>query len=105
MSREATKRLYDLLEQGFITADAVVDMCMDAMSEDDVRDMLDNNELSERFFEDEDDSDEDDDEEWDAMEPSLVDAEPELEDYASSECPDDCSQCEYTGRCKTEAME
>lgn len=27
----------------------------------------------------------------------------ELKDYASSECPDDCSQCKYTGLCKTEA--
>ena len=74
MSREATKRLYDLLEQGLLTHEAVVDMCMDAMSEDDVRDMLDNNELSERFFEDEEDEN-DDDEEWDEMEPCLEDFE------------------------------
>jgi hypothetical protein len=60
MSREATKRLYDLMEQGLITADEVVDMCTDAMSEDDVAKMLDNNELSERFFEDEDDDFEED---------------------------------------------
>jgi hypothetical protein len=43
-----------MLEQGLITHEAVVDMCMKAMSEDQVDDMLDSNELSERFFEDED---------------------------------------------------
>ena len=70
MSREATKRLYDLLEQGAISHEAVVDMCMDAMSEDDVRDMLDNNELSERFFEDEEDEpDVDEAQEWHDFDP------------------------------------
>ena len=71
MSREATKRLYDLMEQGLITADEVVDMCTDAMSEDDVAKMLDNNELSERFFEDEDDEPDDVDEaqEWADFDP------------------------------------
>lgn len=60
MSREATNRLYDLLEQGFISHEQVVDMCTSYMSEDDVAKMLDNNELSERFFEDEDDDFEED---------------------------------------------
>lgn len=70
MSREATKRLYDLMEQGFITADAVVDMCTSYMSEDDVRDMLDANELSERFFEDEEDEpDIDEAQEWHDFDP------------------------------------
>ena len=71
MSREATKRLYDLMEQGLITAEEVVDMCTDAMSEDDVAKMLDNNELSERFFEDEDDEPDDVDEaqEWADFDP------------------------------------
>jgi hypothetical protein len=53
MSREATKRLLDLLDQGVVTHEAVVEMCLNAMSEADVRDMVDANQLSKRFFEDE----------------------------------------------------
>jgi hypothetical protein len=52
MTRKATKRLYDMLDQGLLSYEAVVDMCTSAMSEDDVADMMDANELSERFFED-----------------------------------------------------
>ena len=50
----ARERLYDLLDQGVITAQQVVDMCMGFMSESEVEDMLDANELSERFEEDDD---------------------------------------------------
>jgi len=48
----ARERLYDLLDQGAITHQQVVDMCMGFMSESEVEDMLDANELSERFEED-----------------------------------------------------
>jgi len=48
----ARARLYELLDQGAITAQQVVDMCMGFMSESEVEDMLDANELSERFEED-----------------------------------------------------
>lgn len=48
----ARERLYDLLDQGMITHEQVVDMCMGFMSESEVEDMLDANELSERFEED-----------------------------------------------------
>ena len=48
----ARARLYELLDQGMITAQQVVDMCMGFMSEGEVEDMLDANELSERFEED-----------------------------------------------------
>ena len=51
----ARARLYELLDQGAITHEQVVDMCMGFMSESEVEDMLDANELSERFEEDEDD--------------------------------------------------
>ena len=50
----AREILYDLLDQGVITAQQVVDMCMGFMSESEVEDMLDANELSERFEEDDD---------------------------------------------------
>lgn len=57
----ARARLYDLLDQGMITAQQVVDMCMGFMSESEVEDMLDANELSERF---EDDGQPDEAQEW-----------------------------------------
>ena len=50
---KARERLYDLLDQGMITHEQVVDMCMGFMSEAEVEDLLDANELSERFEEDE----------------------------------------------------
>ena len=50
---KARERLYDLLDQGMITHEQVVDMCMGFMSESEVEDLLDANELSERFDEDE----------------------------------------------------
>ena len=50
----ARERLYDLLDQGVITHEQVVDMCMGFMSESEVEDLLDANELSERFEEDDD---------------------------------------------------
>ena len=53
---KARERLYDLLDQGVITHEQVVDMCMGFMSESEVEDLLDANELSERF-EEEDDED------------------------------------------------
>jgi len=60
---KARERLYDLLDQGMISAQQVVDMCMGFMSESEVEDMLDANELSERF-EDEDDGQPDEAQEW-----------------------------------------
>lgn len=61
----ARERLYDLLDQGVITHEQVVDMCMGFMSESEVEDLLDANELSERFEEDEDDDGQPDEaQEW-----------------------------------------
>ena len=70
--RKATNRLYDLLDQGAISHQAVVDMCMSYMSEDDVAGMLDANELSERFdedYEDENDGQPDEAQEWADFDP------------------------------------
>ena len=57
---KARERLYDLLDQGAITHEQVVDMCMGFMSESEVEDLLDANELSERFEEDDEEDDEED---------------------------------------------
>ena len=46
----------DLIENGIVSADAMLTMCLKYMSTDDVADMLDCNELSKRF------SDEDEEE-------------------------------------------
>lgn len=42
-----------LVEEGMVSAEAMLTMCLKYMSTDDVEDMLDCNELSERFFDDE----------------------------------------------------
>jgi len=60
----ARERLYDLLDQGMITHEQVVDMCMGFMSESEVEDLLDANELSERFEEEDDDGQPDEAQEW-----------------------------------------
>jgi hypothetical protein len=61
---KARERLYDLLDQGVITHEQVVDMCMGFMSESEVEDLLDANELSERFEEEDDDGQPDEAQEW-----------------------------------------
>lgn len=45
------KYLFELIDQGQLTDKQVVDMAISFMSKDDVRDMLDDNELSPRFNE------------------------------------------------------
>ena len=47
-------KLLEMIESGVVSADHAVLMCVNYMSSDDVEDMLDANELSDRFFEDED---------------------------------------------------
>lgn len=41
----------ELVENGIVTAEDMLTMCLKYMSTDDVADMLDCNELSDRFFE------------------------------------------------------
>ena len=43
----------ELVEEGVVSAEEMLSMALKYMSNDDVEDMLDCNELSERFFEDE----------------------------------------------------
>jgi hypothetical protein len=45
----------ELVENGLVSAESMLTMALKYMSNDDVEDMLDTNELSERFFEDEED--------------------------------------------------
>ena len=44
----------ELVENGLVSAEELLTMALKYMSNDDVEDMLDCNELSERFFEEED---------------------------------------------------
>ena len=48
-------RALELIEEGIVSAGDMVTMCVKYMSVDDVEDMLDCNELSDRFMEDDED--------------------------------------------------
>ena len=54
----------ELVENGMVSAEEMLTMALKYMSNDDVEDMLDTNELSERFFEDEDDGQPTWEQEW-----------------------------------------
>jgi hypothetical protein len=54
----------ELVDNGLVTAEAMLTMCLKYMSTDDVADMLDANELSERFQEEEDDGQPTWEQEW-----------------------------------------
>ena len=54
----------ELVENGIVSAEDMLTMALKYMSNDDVEDMLDSNELSERFFEDEDDGQPTWEQEW-----------------------------------------
>jgi hypothetical protein len=54
----------ELVENGVVSAEDMLTMALKYMSNDDVEDMLDCNELSERFFEDDDDGQPTWEQEW-----------------------------------------
>lgn len=54
----------ELVDNGLVSAEELLTMALKYMSNDDVEDMLDTNELSERFFEDEDDGQPSWEQEW-----------------------------------------
>jgi hypothetical protein len=54
----------ELVDNGLVSAESMLTMALKYMSNDDVEDMLDTNELSERFFEDEDDGQPSWEQEW-----------------------------------------
>ena len=64
MARQETNRLLEMIDEGILDPKAVVTMCVKYMSEDDVADMMDCNELSERFDEDEEDYEDDGQPTW-----------------------------------------
>lgn len=56
MSREYTNKLFNMMDEGLINPESIVEMCLSYMSEDDVRGMMEANEL---LLEDEDEDGED----------------------------------------------
>lgn len=61
MTREATNKLLEMVEQGLLDKDTVIMACVKYMSEDDVADMMHCNEFDSN--EDDDEEDDTDDEE------------------------------------------
>ena len=49
----ARDKALELVEEGMVSAENMLTMCLKFMSTDEVEDMLDTNELSERFLEEE----------------------------------------------------
>ena len=62
MTREATCKLLEMVEEGVLDRDGVIMACVKYMSEDDVADMCHINDFFYDEDEQEDDEDEDDDE-------------------------------------------
>ena len=60
----ARDKALELVEDGMVSAEDLLTMCLKYMSTDDVADMLDCNELSDRFLEDEDDYEDDGQPTW-----------------------------------------
>lgn len=60
--RQATNRLIDMMDEGLISAQAVAEMALAYMSEDDVADMMRCNDILDE--EDEDDGQPDEMQEW-----------------------------------------
>jgi len=51
---DSRDKALELVEDGMVSAEDMLTMCLKYMSTDDVEDMLDTNELSERFTQEED---------------------------------------------------
>ena len=47
MARKYTKKLYEMLDEGLLTHEQLVDVCLSWMSEQEVKDMMDENEFTE----------------------------------------------------------
>jgi hypothetical protein len=63
--REATNKLIDMMDEGLISAQAVAEMALAYMSEDDVADMMRANDI----LDDEDDGQPTEQEEWESFDP------------------------------------
>ena len=60
----ARDKALELVDNGMVSAEDMLTMALKYMSADDVQDMLDGNELSDRFLEDEDDYEDDGQPSW-----------------------------------------
>ena len=61
MISNSRDKALELVEEGLVSADHMLVMALKYMSTDDVEDMLDCNELSDRFSEEEDEDEDDED--------------------------------------------
>jgi hypothetical protein len=66
MMREQTTKLLAMMDEGLIRAEAIVEMCLAYMSEDDVADMMRSNDI---LLDDEDDGQPDEAQEWESFDP------------------------------------
>lgn len=57
MTRKYTNMLLEMIDDGLIDRDLVINACLKYMSEDDVQDMMEANEFIEEQYEDEDEDD------------------------------------------------
>ena len=68
MTREYTNKLLEMVEEGLLDRDTVIMACVKYMSESDVQDMMESNEMIEEEYEDEDEDEYDgqptEQEEW-----------------------------------------
>ena len=64
MTREYTNKLLEMVEDGLLDRDMVIMACVKYMSESDVQDMMEANEMIEEEDEDEDDGQPTEQEEW-----------------------------------------
>ena len=88
--RKFSNRLIELVEEGTLDPVGVVRMCVKYMSEDEVEDMCDCNELTDLMFETEEEEDELEDEEEDNVE----EFDPPLEFNHVNDIWDTIEQCE-----------
>lgn len=65
MTREYTTKLLDAIDQGLLSPQAVVEMAVSYMSEDEVHDMMRINDLL--YYLDAEEDEEDEDSEWDGQ--------------------------------------
>jgi len=69
MTREATTRLLSMMDEGLISAEAVAEMALAYMSEDEVADMMRSNDILDEDEEDEYDGQPDEAQEWADFDP------------------------------------
>ena len=63
--REYTNRLLEMIEEDMLDPIKVVEMCLNYMSEDEVKDMCQSNDLSDYMFDSDDDDDDRSELPWD----------------------------------------